>query len=939
MPETCDRGRGHEHTRCPPRRSRGRAARTYARREPRRSLAGVEPADTDRAGEPVTVEERMSTLPSSLPDRGARYFRADLQVHTPVDNRWPGAEPRDPDARSRLALSYLEAAKEQGVDLVGITEHHDVSWIDTLRHAANRLSISLLPGFEVETSEGVHVLCLFEPNTKVVDLEEALALLGLGRARRQESKATDIRSSLALADVIRKVQAVCGGICIAAHVTSGKGLLATLEGGARADAWKTPELLAAQVPPVVTNEGTRRILVNDDPSFRRERPLAHVLTSDARGPDEIGKQSVWIKMQRPSVEGLRQAFLDPESRIASEDPRGQRSAGELMSVSWDAGFLDGQSVGVSPELTCLIGGKGTGKSTIVESVRWAFDIDPPQESDAQRLREQVLKGGSKVTVTVKTAAPPALHRIERTAPHAPVVRDELGSVLADVAPRSLMTPLIFSQKQLHDTAQSVQGRLELVDVFADDRLVEVRTAERRQIASLRENAQAILTERRRIDDWEAQLSELPGLDQWRKRFEEAGFQQRLAERRALDREKTRLDALDEALLSRLRALERMATELAPATTRQVTSEWPNADLLSRAEGLVMSTTEDFAGGIDGLRADLVTAREELARTSSEWSARRAARQSDFDAALRELQTTMPDVDPERYLDVERRIETLLPLQEELERAGERMREVRAQRDAALVDLQEVRGRKHRLRAEAARDLTAATAEDVRVEVNYQADRSRVLEALRRLKTGVRNAAIETMVADPSFTPADFARRVREGQLTGSFGLPDGQASLLERSLGDEELLTFEILELCDEATVELDVGPPGHRDYRPLDRLSPGQKSTAILLLTLQSGTEPLLIDQPEDDLDNRFVYDDVVQRLRGAKQRRQLVVATHNANIPVLGDAEQILVLDALPGNPPRGEVKAHGPIDDWGVRSASEQILEGGEQAFRKRREKYGW
>jgi len=877
--------------------------------------------------------------PPSSPARGARYFRADLQVHTPVDKRWPEPEPRDADARSRLASSYLQAAKDRGIELIGVTEHHDVSWIDTLRHAANQLHMDLLPGFEVETSEGVHVLCLFEPNIKVVELEEALALLGLGRARRGQSKPTDIRSKLAFADLIEKVQADCGGICIAAHVTTGKGLLATLEGGARADAWRTPGLLAAQVPQGVIHEGTQRILDNEDPVFRRERPLARVRTSDARSPDQIGTQSVWVKMQRPGVEGLRQAFLDPESRIAFEDPNGQRSAGELVSVSWEAGFLDEQAVGISPELTCLIGGKGTGKSTVIESVRWAFDMDPPEESDAQRLREQVLRGGSKVTVTVRTAAPPAVHRIERTAPHAPVVRDEIGSILADVAPRSLIAPLIFSQKQLYDTAQSIQGRLELVDVFAHARLDEVRTVERRLMTSLREGAQAIRHERQRIEEWETQLSELPGLEQWRKRFEEAGFQKRLAERRALDREETRLAALDEALLGRMRTLDRLVTDVTPPTTTQVTDEWPNVDLLSRAEELVVSATEDFARSIDSLRADLVTVREELAVTSSEWSARRAARQADFDAALRELQTSMPDVDPERYLDVERRIEALLPLQEELKRSAERALRAREQRDAALVDLQEVRGRKHRLRAEAARELTAATAEDVRVKVEYQADRSKVLEALRRLKTGVRNTAIETMVADPGFTPADFAQRVRERRLTGSFGLPDGQASALERSLDENDLLAFEILELCDEATVELDVGPPGDRDYRPLERLSPGQKSTAILLLTLQSGTEPLLIDQPEDDLDNRFVYDDVVQRLRGAKQRRQLVVATHNANIPVLGDAEQIIVLDALPGSPPRGEVSAHGPIDDNRVRAAAEQILEGGEQAFRKRREKYGW
>lgn len=152
-------------------------------------------------------------------------------------------------------------------------------------------------------------------------------------------------------------------------------------------------------------------------------------------------------------------------------------------------------------------------------------------------------------------------------------------------------------------------------------------------------------------------------------------------------------------------------------------------------------------------------------------------------------------------------------------------------------------------------------------------------------------------------------------------------------------LAIEIEDLCDEATVELDIGLSGDWTYRPLSELSPGQKSTAVLLLTLQSGAEPLLIDQPEDDLDNRPVYDDVVQRFRSAKRRRQLLVATHNANSPVLGDAEQIVVLDAVSADPARGEVRAHGPIDDRGVRTAAEQILEGGETAFRRRRERCGW
>ncbi len=878
----------------------------------------------------------------TAPDRGARYFRADLQVHTPADSRWPGQKPSDPDERASVALDYLRAAQGRGIEVVGITEHHDVSWIDELRHAASALHMHVMPGFEVETKEGIHVLCLFEPRAPVAALEDALARLGLPRSLRDASKSTNIRSTLTLRELVTTVQDNCGGICIAAHVTSDKGILKALDGGARADCWKTPELLAAHIPTDVAlfaNEGTKRILANEDENYRRERKLAYVQTSDARSPDDVGTQSVWIKMQRPSVEGLRQAFLDPESRISSADPYAARAAGEILSISWEGGFLDGQSVGLSPELSCLIGSKGTGKSTVIESLRWAFDLDAPTGGDTESLLAHAIRPGSKVTVRLRTSAPTAEHIVERTMPHAPVVRDVIGSVVPEVAPRSLMQLRVFSQKQLYDTAQSVEGRLELIDEFARDDLAVVRAEERRQIAALQAGARAMQQELARIEQWEEQLSELPALEQWRKRFADAGFEDRLRERRALDREEARWAALDAALLQRLRALEGLRDETPPATTAQASDDWPNVDLLGSAEALVAAATTSFADGLDAMRADILAARARLADARGTWTARRAARQADFDAALRDLQSSMPDVDPERYLDVERRIEALVPLQEELQRARERVALGREGRNQAIKELEDLRAKKYRIREAAAEHLTKATDGDVRVQVDYQGDRSKMLESLRRRKTGVRGAALETMIGHADFTPAELARRVRDRRLAGSFALPDGQAATLERELTEADLLTLEVAELCDEATVELDIGTPGSRRYQTLSDLSPGQKSTAILLLTLQSGSEPLLIDQPEDDLDNRFVYDDVVQRLRSAKRRRQLVVATHNANIPVLGDAEQILVLEAVSADPPRGHVSAHGPMDDAGVRSAAEQILEGGEQAFRKRREKYGW
>jgi ABC-type cobalamin/Fe3+-siderophores transport system ATPase subunit len=128
---------------------------------------------------------------------------------------------------------------------------------------------------------------------------------------------------------------------------------------------------------------------------------------------------------------------------------------------------------------------------------------------------------------------------------------------------------------------------------------------------------------------------------------------------------------------------------------------------------------------------------------------------------------------------------------------------------------------------------------------------------------------------------------------------------------------------------------------KDLSELSSGQKATALLLLLFAQGGRPLVLDQPEDDLDNRFVYEDVVTLLRAEKgvmdptRRRQIIVATHNANIPVNGDAELVLSLADEGG---RCQVRTQASIDDAAVREEIRNILEGGAEAFRRRAQKYG-
>ena len=119
-------------------------------------------------------------------------------------------------------------------------------------------------------------------------------------------------------------------------------------------------------------------------------------------------------------------------------------------------------------------------------------------------------------------------------------------------------------------------------------------------------------------------------------------------------------------------------------------------------------------------------------------------------------------------------------------------------------------------------------------------------------------------------------------------------------------------------------------------------KATAVLLLLLLESEAPLVVDQPEDDLDNRFITEGVVPIMRQEKRRRQFVFSTHNANIPVLGDAELILGLSAT-GEAREGHAKIArdhmGSIDSDPVRELVEEILEGGKAAFEMRRSKYGF
>lgn len=266
---------------------------------------------------------------------------------------------------------------------------------------------------------------------------------------------------------------------------------------------------------------------------------------------------------------------------------------------------------------------------------------------------------------------------------------------------------------------------------------------------------------------------------------------------------------------------------------------------------------------------------------------------------------------------------------------ERLRKQWGQRQRLIQQLVELRDRRFRLRQGIADRLNERLSPMIRVRIeqcgNTDEYRDLLSEAMRN--SGLRYTLLVEKVAT-RIPPEDLATIVRRDDaatLAEQLDIEEERAMKLIAPLRDHRVLhRIETVELHDRPTIELKDGD----QYKDSTTLSTGQKCTAILPILLLESESPLLIDQPEDNLDNAFVFDTVVQSLLRVKSGRQLIFVTHNPNIPVLGEADRVFVM-ASTGN--EASVSAAGTVDE--VRSDIERLLEGGSDAFRRRMEKYGY
>lgn len=942
----------------------------------------------------------------NLARRDARFRRADLQMQTPIDRqRWRGASledggaglgdhPTDADI-DESARRYAARCAEADLDIVAITDHNlggpDLlvqQYHDALhRHLPDH--ITMFPGFEVATSigKGAHFLCLFEPGTAVDELSQVLAQLELPAQRRFEG--TDpLRSSKQFNDLHRIVCEQHGGLLVAAHASraSGLGDDDTIDTDWQRDVIQDGRLLAIELPATPekcrTQNNKAGLIARNEGDWHRDHPLSILNDSDCKRLHEhdsapgtgreswIGKRWTWIKTApEVSIESLRQAFLDPASRLAHPtswaspgNPPDQRPGQRRVDRIWvkDAAFLADQEIDFSPQLTCIIGGGGAGKSTVVEYLRLAMGVEQSGPS-AAAIRGTITPSTSiHATLWDGTKQLKALLRRGTLS-----VYDDEGEEVGDVTTRF---PVRYvGQRQLFEIASDAGRTRSLIDSLVADELARLAAIGRR----LQTDLEAVDAARRRHAQSTARLSAVTE-QVARRRAERDAHQALLNPIAQLDDarvERRTIEGVRDSIGHAISALNDTADGLTlPVSLAELAARnTPHRVAIESAHAQAQGALNDAASAIravaEKLTDELGTHVAPVEATVDEWfataqTAYETARTeagpvppSDFTAELDALDIESKELER----DIEGTAQMLATEQPRLEQlrmlwAEETLARRRAaERLAASVPTVGAGSRQPfvTVDVDAFGDVAAAVAQVCSLLADRRAFGDADADDLLRALTDTRKpdedpvALLRNWLAHPDKAPAWF-----RGLTAARY------KALAEVFVARPEMARYRT---PDAVTVTV-FRDDGNRVGTLADGLSIGQKCMAILSLMLAVGDDPIIIDQPEEEMDNEFIYTELVPLIRAAKQQRQVIVVTHNANIPVNGDAELIIALQARadeedptrsrgrqkrvavePGTP--GGDLAVGPLEYRAVRLAVEEIMEGSEQAFRRRLAKYGF
>ena len=869
----------------------------------------------------------MTTPMNKQFPKGAEWVRADFHLHTKADKQfeYKGEE-------SDFNRAYVEALEQAGIRLGVVTNHNkfDCDEFKALRSTARKRNIGLLPGVELSVNDGangIHTLVVFsdawlEGGQDHINPFLTVAFEGKTPAQYEQE---DGRSSLSLLETIKKLEGYRRDFFLVfAHVEQSSGLWNELDGGRIGELGQNEffrqRTLGFQKVRTRDEMGQGKVSRAKVKEWLKDWYPAEVEGCDAKAIEQIGrgKKTSYLKLGALSFEAVKFALFDHAHRVRPHLPE-PRQAVQLRQVRFNGGALNGLTVPLSPSLNCLIGPRGNGKSAVIECLRHALGFAAvADETYKSGLVERMLSPAGKVIVEAVDAFGREVRLERERTGQSSVYLD--GVYRDNVSPKAILKDILyFGQKDLSARSESFDESF--LDQLLADRIDTKRQEEAALIEGVRQAARQLKETLEATEQMAALQKEKNELDVQLQVFTDKGVDKKLADMTLFDGDRL-------AILAWQAALKELGTNLKDAT------DWGEADAAYPA--LKSERSQAAAAALASAKAK---SEEAKASAQAALQSLRVAFTSVGDAlqtlapvqeALKlevaELQKTLnePQLDLELFRKKKARLEQLTKL---LAAGAQRAKTEQTARDllgAAVNKLHDFWRERFSEREAEVRRLEEELPQDIRLQTAFKGKRRAFGEFLRSKfrGSGLQAASYETL--EEAFM--DGRELYQSRTLLEVETKLSETAAVKVRGVLQEHLADFLTFRTPDETTILY--------EKKPLGAYSLGQRATVILHILMHLQRHPvILIDQPEDDLDNETLYSHFIRQLLDRKELTQFVFATHNPNIPVLGDAEQAIVCRK------DGETFSfdHGSIDDKNIQQRIVTVMEGGKDAFQRRKEIY--
>ncbi|NRB41646.1 MAG: histidinol-phosphatase [Pseudomonadales bacterium] len=859
---------------------------------------------------------------------GSRWLKADFHLHTRADKEFEyNGEDND------YLNQYVQALSSAGIDLGLISNHNkfDVEEFKALRKKAKKSGIGLLPGIELSIKDGqsgVHTLVVFSDewfNNKEQS-NHIQSFLSLTFANVVNFEDENARSNHDIVETVRELDKFHKDyFLIFAHVEAPNGLWGGLSPGRIKEVFNNPAVRrrAMAFQKIRTRDERakiRQILGNLYP--------AEVEGCDAKNLQDMSarKEASFLKLGAFSFEAVKFALGDKAARVRSELPKYNHSY--IRKISFEgAGTLGGTEIFLSPELNTLIGIRGSGKSSVLEGIRYALNIPFGDKSSdvgyKEGLIKHLLRSGGKITIDAidRRGQPYQIRRI--LGERADVYVNGQQQPGVSIRETVLHQPIYFGQKDLSSSGAGFEK--DLIEKLVGEALIPVRE----KIEQGRQRVVDAISQIKRLNRASMQKQE------WKQKKQDAEFKLKFYQQHGVEtklQKQIDFDRDERKAQQVIQGAQHFLSELS-GFIASFEDELKNQLMYKSAQNL--SFFDDFFAsyqqlliGFDGIKTIAnggQTTVQQLQQKLTGFRGQKLELKEEFAEIERQLASELKQagaqaISPQEFKQLKALLDQAEQMLGVLAKSEQQYENLNQALERELANINNLWLEEYRAIEQVLNKINQVDS-PLKIVPQFKANKAAMLQFIQDLFRGsrIREATLQSVVNDFS----DFAAMWREKDkvksvLAGSF---DTFWQYFEDN--QDALLTWQVPNIF---TIEYHGKALAHHSL--------GQRSSALMLFVLsQRENDVVIIDQPEDDLDNQTIYNDVIKLISHLKPKTQFVFATHNANIPVLGDAEQVIACEYLDD-----QINiVSGSIDSSDVQQRIVGIMEGGEEAFEKRKQVY--